>query len=452
MSLAAKSHSILKLDVFLYATKIFTSVIVARKLGPEMLGVYMILLLIPSYAEAFGRLKFDAAAVYFLGKQKYRMSEVVVTLNFLALVTSGLIVSMILWQFDWIYNALFSKYKFDVSTMMQFVLLQIPLHFLWMNYIYLISFKEDVYTYNKMIIIQALVSSLLASILLLTSDIGLWAVVGSTLLGTLLSLTIGIVRLSSIGPPLKLVNMPLIRDLSQYGSKLYMGGLVGQFQAYVTNLLAVLYLVPAQVAIFFMARGFAQMIDRVPAALNTILFPRLTKISDPDEAALLCARAFRLILVLLTVVGIIAMALIHPAVQMLYGSEFLPMVAPFMILIPGITFSGAVTPFMNYFLSINRAELGVTLPIAPLALQIVMALLLIPSLGPSGAALSFSAGLVAFAIICICMFLRLSACTFRGDLMVSRADLRYLLQFTIAEVGRVWKNLNLKRNQKRNAN
>jgi hypothetical protein len=70
MSLAAKSTSILKRDAFIYAIKILTSVIIARKLGAEMLGVFVILSLIPSYAESFGRLKFDIAAVYFLGKKK----------------------------------------------------------------------------------------------------------------------------------------------------------------------------------------------------------------------------------------------------------------------------------------------------------------------------------------------------------------------------------------------
>ena len=444
MSLAAKSTSILKRDVFLYATKIFTSVIIARKLGPEMLGVYVILSLIPSYAESFGRMKFDIAAVYFLGKQKYRMGEMVLTLNLLALVTSGLTVGIILWQFDWIYSVLFSKTTYDASLLMQFIMLQIPLHFLWMNYSYLILHLEDVVTYNRMIIINALVSSLLAVVLLLFFDLSLWAVAGSAVLGTLLSLLYGIIGLGHTGSAGKLVNLPLIRDLFQYGFKLYAGGLVGHFQAYITNLLTVLYLVPAQVAFFSMARGFGQMIDRVPAALNTIFFPRLTKTSDPDEAARLSARAFRLILVLLTVVGVIAMALIHPAVNLMYGSTFLPLVMSFMIFIPGIILSGATTPFMPYFFSINRADLGVTLPILPLAIQVALALLFIPSLGSVGAALAFSAGLVAFSLVCIWMFLRLSSCTLQCDLMVSRADIRYLIQFTMAESAKMLKTNKIK--------
>ena len=96
MSLAIKSTSLLKRDAFIYATKIFTSVVIARKLGPEMLGIYVILTLIPLYAESFGRGKFDIAAVYFLGIQKYGMDEMVITLNVLALATSGLIVGAML--------------------------------------------------------------------------------------------------------------------------------------------------------------------------------------------------------------------------------------------------------------------------------------------------------------------------------------------------------------------
>ena len=37
-------------------------------MGPTMIGVWILLTLLPSYAEGFGRLKADIAAVYYLGK------------------------------------------------------------------------------------------------------------------------------------------------------------------------------------------------------------------------------------------------------------------------------------------------------------------------------------------------------------------------------------------------
>lgn len=438
MSLAEKSVSILKRDVFVYATKLVASVIIARKLGPEMLGIFIILSLVPLYAESFGRLKFDVAAVYFLGKKKYLIGEVLLTLNLLALATSGLIVTVIIWQFDWVYSILFSNTTYDATSLAYFILLQIPLQFLWMNYSYMILHKEDVVTYNRMIIINALVSSLMSIILLLLLDLGLWAVVASLVLGTLLSLIYGIIALGAIGPTGKVFNKSLMRDLFQYGTKLYAGGLIGHFQTYITNLLTILYLAPAQVSFFSMARGFGQMMDRVPAALNTILFPQLTKTLDPKGAARIAARAFRIMLVLLIVVAVIVMIIIHPAVHLMYGSAFLPLVVPFIILIPGIVLSGSTTPFMQYFMSINRPGLGVSLPILPLAIQVALALLFIPMWGPAGAALAFTIGLVAFSSISCWMFLKLSGCTLRSDLMVRREDLIYLWHFSTAEAGKIW--------------
>ena len=71
MSFAQKTFSIFKRDVLLFILNVFTSIVIARKLGQELLGVWVIISLIPGYAEAFGRTKFDLAAVYFIGKKKY---------------------------------------------------------------------------------------------------------------------------------------------------------------------------------------------------------------------------------------------------------------------------------------------------------------------------------------------------------------------------------------------
>jgi O-antigen/teichoic acid export membrane protein len=84
----------------------------------------------------------------------------------------------------------------------------------------------------------------------------------------------------------------------------------------------------------------------------------------------------------MTVVGVIAALLISPAIHIMYDSAFLPLVLPFLILIPGVILSCAVTPITQYFMSINRAKLCITLPVLPLALQIGLAMILIPVWAP----------------------------------------------------------------------
>ena len=114
-----------------------SGVVIARILGPEALGLWAILQLIPGYAEAFGRLKFDISAVYFLGKKKAQLGEMIFTLNLLALITSSIIIAIFLFKFDWFYSHLFKNSITDMRHLALGILLVIPLQFLNTNYNYI---------------------------------------------------------------------------------------------------------------------------------------------------------------------------------------------------------------------------------------------------------------------------------------------------------------------------
>jgi len=437
MSLSTKSFSVFKRDIFLYITQMVTSVIVARKLGPEAMGILVILNMIPSYAESFGRMKFDIAAVYFLGKNKYKLGDVVFTLNILAALTSILIVAPILVEFEWFYNLLFSKSSMDVRILMFLILFQIPLNFLYMNYSYLLIHKEDIQSYNRMVIIRSLVSSVVSIALILIFGLTLIAVIATSILAFLIALLYGIFKLRHSDRKTHIINIPLIKDLFSYGSKLYVSGLIGYFQAYITNLIVVLYLLPAQVAYFSMARGFGQMMDKVPGALNTILFPRITKMESIDESAQLSAKAFRITLILLIFTGILAFLFIKPAVYVLYGATYVPLVTPFLIIIPGIILAGSASPLQQFFIGIGRVDLSVKLPLIPLIVQVLLSLALIPGYGVIGAAISFLIGLILFSIASVFVFLKITARSINNDLIIGRKDLAFVTGFFISEAKRI---------------
>lgn len=54
MSLAKKSFSMFQRDALLFVTGTITSILIARKLGPDVMGIWMVITLIPIYAETFG--------------------------------------------------------------------------------------------------------------------------------------------------------------------------------------------------------------------------------------------------------------------------------------------------------------------------------------------------------------------------------------------------------------
>lgn len=428
MSLAKKAYSLLQRDIFLFVANLLTGVIIARVLGPVSMGLWVILSMIPSYAESFGRLKFDIAAVYYLGKGKYQVGEVVSTLNVLALASSALIIAPIVWQIDWIYSVLFSKSSVDVKHLIYLVLPQIPLHFLYMNYSYLFIHREDVTTYNRMVIIQSMVSSLAGIILLVVFKLGLSAVLVASTSSILISVVYGIFKFGPVKPG-SLINSSLVIDLFSYVYKLYIAGVVGHINTYVTNLIVALHLIPAQVAYFSMAQGKGQLLDKVPNAMSTILFPRISNMSSDVQSSELAARAFRTTLLILMIAGMLAYLLAKPLVIVLYGRAYLPLVIPLWIILPGLVLSSASSTLVQYFQGTGRADIIAKISFLPLCTQIAMALILVPRFGLVGAALAFATAFMSNAVLQIFFFLRVSQLSFRSHLLISRNDVETVVSF-----------------------
>jgi hypothetical protein len=71
MTLSSNIYSIFQRDLLLFITNLATGVVTARTLGPAALGIWMILCLVPSYAEALGRTKADVASIYFIGQKTF---------------------------------------------------------------------------------------------------------------------------------------------------------------------------------------------------------------------------------------------------------------------------------------------------------------------------------------------------------------------------------------------
>lgn len=398
-----------------------SGVVIARKLGPESLGLWAILQLIPGYAEAFGRFKFDIAAVYFLGKKKAKLGEMIFTLNILALVTSIFIIIIITLNFDYFYSQLFKNSPIDMRQLAYYSLAVIPLQYLYTNYSYLHIFREDIKTYNRIVLINALVPSGLGIFLLIVFDMGIFAMITGTLVGLATSLIYGAIKMSQVEKAVPNWQPRLIKEMAIYSLYSYFGGIVAYLNRYSINLITALFLSPTQVAFYSMAQNRAVILSKIPNALSTLLFPKISKTTDPNESAKLAARAFRLTFLMLIFLGIILAIMIKPWVYILYGKAYLPVTIPFWIILPGVVIFQASTVIGQYFSGIGRPDLSLKIGFVPIIIQVVMAYYLIQKYHIVGASISFLAFSVLFAIIQLAVFLKISNCKW-GDLWINRND------------------------------
>ena len=438
MSLSSRSLSVFIREILLFGSNLITSLIVAHTLGPYLAGLWIILALIPSYAEMLARIKVDVAAIFYLGKGVYQLGEVVFTLNLIALVSSAIILLPIFIWFDAFKMALFGDNSNTVGVLMYVMLIQIPINFLYMNYTYLHIHKENVSSLNAMVVTRALVSSALIIPLLTIYDEGLLGVVAGSTIGLVCALGVGVYRLGSVPRTGQYFNFKLWCDFLGYGGKLYIGGLISHLNVYSSQAIVIALCQPAQVAYFSIAQQIGQLINKVTEAMSTFLFPSISKQVSEQGAAAIAVRAFRISLVILIPGACVIALLMRPAVLMLYGDAYEPVLMPFYILLPGLTLAACASLLMMFFQGIGRADLVAKITVIPLVVQVVTALILIPKWGIIGGALALLVTLLATAIIQIVIFLKTARFSIM-DLMFRYEDVRLVIDFIFNTMQRTFR-------------
>jgi len=226
MSLAEKSYSVLQRDAILFVTNVINSVLIARALGPHFLGLALILAMIPAYSKVFGRIRVDIAAIYFLGRKKFKFPAVFRALNRITFVSSFIIITFMISIHDPLTARLFEEDAEQVGYLVFVVLIQIPLFFTHMNYMHLHIFREDVKSVNAMVMTRAISSTAFIFVLLFIFDMVGAVVVYASILALLFSMMVGWRRLGRMDPVQSGDMTGIYISLLKYGFKSYLGGLL----------------------------------------------------------------------------------------------------------------------------------------------------------------------------------------------------------------------------------
>lgn len=428
MGLASKSFSVLTREIFVFFSTIISSVVIARTLGPEMMGVWITLQILPSYADMFGRPKVDNAAVYFLGKKKYSIGDVSTTLNLIAGVFSALIILLLIANFDFLSDILLKENKTDYSLLLGAILILIPLNFFYLNYYYLHTFKEDAASMNTMVLSKALSFICIAIPGLLIFDFGIRGLLVCTIFSHALPLVFGIYRFNGEARKEQIINVPLIKDLFRYSYKVYFSGILINLNTYLAGSFILILGSTSQIAFFTLAQQFNLILIKTIDAMNTFVFPMTSKINS-SEAKKLIARVFRTATVIVIPLSILSALTIYPAIFVFYGSEYLPITAPFLIILVGVAFSSITGTLTMYFMGVDKLGLIFKTFFLPVFVQFVLGYWVVDNYGLTGAAAILSISMILAGFAQLLIFLKHTNLNFLKDLVFTRTDILTVVGF-----------------------
>lgn len=407
ISLFSSAFSILQRNVFVYVLTILTGVIVARTLGPEILGVWVLLTLVSSYAEGFGRLKTDLASVYILGSEKVKPEEILFSITFFAIITSFIIVAILFWQIEFIENILFQNAKLDYRKELVCIIFLVPFEFLLLNFSYFYIALENVVLYNRIKALRAVINFGVLVFLILIMDFKLWAIV----LAKILSVTITLIYawLSTDRKDwIKLGsrwNKSITLKILRYAFNFYLIGIIGHIHRLTIKTIAALSFNTSQLAFFSQGEAASKLLNVVPESIGEILYPRISKLETKEEAVKVSCMSFRVTLLILTFSGLLLALIAKPLIIFLYGAEFEPTAYVLRLAIPGVIIGSSCLTLAAFFQGRGEANIIPKLQITPALLQIVFAYLFINWWGLRGAAIAFSLGFSLYGLVILFAFM-----------------------------------------------
>jgi len=207
---------------------------------------------------------------------------------------------------------------------------------------------------------------------------------------------------------LRLVRPTLVRcrEMAGYAVRYHAGKLCDLTNAQVGTILLAFFVPVKEIGIFAVASQFLTKTMVVPDAMMTFLLPRVSREGEGSKRMVL-----RLMLGTgaISVVFLSALCLLASwAVRLLFSASFLEAVPLIWIIAPGAAVRSTVKVAVPYLLGIGRPGIVSLSTICSVAVNALLLVLLLPTMGLAGAAWAMAASFVAGSLVLAAGFARCS--------------------------------------------
>lgn len=411
-------------NLLLFFLSIIHTTILSRVLGPEGKGVVDVATNFLSFATLILGMGFAASNVYFLGKNKDRLDQIignnllVSLLGYVALVPFYLLHEM--YQFKFLEGV--------TSLQMLAVLLTIPLFTFKSAMLNVLLGLQDIVEYNRINILDKGLGIVLLILFLLIA-VSPTAAVVSILVATLILCLLQVYLLILKPRRIPRLDAGLMKGMFGYGIKAQIGNIIQKLNYRLDVFLVNYYLFPEQVGIYGVAVVLGETLWGVSASIATILFPVASSSTDQESLIRFTNQITRVSLTLITGFAVILAIISKPLIIFWFGREFAPAAQALLWLLPGITIFSISNILANYLAGVGLITKNIYSSSVSVVVTILFNILLIPRMGINGASIATSLSYIVFTLMTLRFYLRSTRACWRDLLLLKRSDIQRMLGF-----------------------
>ena len=325
-----------------YATRIFlmgialvTTVVVARLLGPQGRGYYAVAAAIGALGVQFGTLGLHTSNAYLVAKQPQSLAFLTGNALVVSFGFGGLIALLLAVVF-----AVFPHVLGIRGAILLLALLWIPFGLAYTLLQNLMLGVQDIRGYNLAEISTKVLPLVLIGFFVLLRHVGVAKFFFTPVVALVVTCLWVMRRLQQRVSGRPQVSAAVFRDSIRYAVKAYLAASFC-FLVLRADLLMVQHMLgPEQAGYYSIASTMADYASVLATVIGTILFPKLSVLTDLGEKLDLTKKATAGTTLILLPFLVMASLLARPAVRLLFGSAFLPASLSFVLLMPGMLFLG----------------------------------------------------------------------------------------------------------------
>jgi len=370
---------------FVVALTVFiSSVFVARTLGPELKGIYSLLVLIPAVLYTLGHFGINLATNFFIANKQENRANVANTSLAISLAL-GMFFALLGFLIHLLLKNIFLPGVSNIFFII--VLLIIPTQLVFSSLDNTLLGMKQVRLFNQFYFGKVAINTLLVILIYFIWGGNLLLFILALLFSQLLLLPILIKYVKkSVFLSFNFYNRLTARKLFRFGLKNYLNYLTLYLEFKIDILIVYSFLGSLSVGFYSIAVAAAETSTILVSAINTVIFPLIagTKLANEAKRHKVFSIFFSLVSsVIISALLFLLAPLLVPAV---FGDAFTPAVYPLQILAVATIFSNLKRTIMNNFSAEDKSHINNFVNLPSLALNICLNIFLIPRFGITGAA------------------------------------------------------------------
>lgn len=422
------------LNIIRYAgliiVSLVTSIILARRLGPDGRGIYAVVISVASLAVSMTNTGINSAIVYYVARRQMSLSDMIQRSFGLSIIVSifATAFAALTLVFSWIlYPGISINFLLIGITM-------IPIIIFTNNFASIFAGIEDFASNNILQLSTQFATLLLTIILVALLPLGILGGILSIVIGNLSGLIAAVIlihRQTEVKQLSPIFDWQYIREVSVYGLKTQIG-----YLATILNYRADIFILnwftgTAFVGIYTQAVQIGEQMWLLSRALASAVLPRISALEGFDnERSKITSIMARYLLWINIAASVTLYIIAEPAIVLLYGEEFRASATALKFLLPGLVAVGTSRIISSDIAGRGKPELNGLHSFIAAIINIVLNIILIPRYGFIGSAIATTISYTTLYVLKLSAFRHLTTTPIHKLIALYTEDILRVYRFS----------------------